>query len=82
MSPGVSDINFLSFLLDEIQKKGQFWNPQNEQISKLRFLFEFGEYLRELLPKNKLGTFFVDTLYIYRGNSLSFTIFFCLLKMC
>ena len=62
MTPGVLNLNYLSFYLAKIQKQVQFWNPQNKQISKLTFLFEFGEDLRELFPKNKLGTFFVDTL--------------------
>ena len=48
MTPGVFDLNFLSFYLAKIENQGQFWNPQNEQISKLTFLFEFGEDLREL----------------------------------
>ena len=61
MTPGVVKPQYLSFYLTKIQNQGQFWNPQNEQISKLSFLFEFGEDLRELLPKNKLGAFFVDT---------------------
>ena len=48
----------------KIENQGQFWNPQDKQISKVTLFFEFGEDLMELLPKNKLGTFFVDTLYI------------------
>ena len=46
MTPGVYYLNFLSFQLANCQKYGQFWNPQNKQISKLTFLFEFGENLR------------------------------------
>ena len=63
MTPGVFYPQYLSFYLAKIGNQGQLWNSHNEQISKLSFLFEFGEDLRELLPKNKLGTFFVDTLY-------------------
>ena len=64
MTPGVFYPQYLSFYLAKIENQGQFWNPQNEQISKLTLLFEFGEDLREILPKNKLYTFFVDTVYI------------------
>ena len=64
MTPGVVKPQYLSFYLTKIENQGQFWNPQNEQISKLTLLFEFGEDLSELLPKNKLYTFFVDTLYL------------------
>ena len=48
MTPGVFYPQYLSFYLAKIENQGQFWNPQNEQISKLTFLFEFGEHLREL----------------------------------
>ena len=46
------------------ENQGQFRNPQDQQISKLTLLFEFGEDLMELLTKNKLYSFFVDTVYI------------------
>ena len=48
MTPGVLYPQYLSFYLAKIENQGQFWNPQNEQISKLTFLFEYGEDLREL----------------------------------
>ena len=49
-----------------ISPSSLFWNPQNQQISKLTLLFRFGEDLMEILPKNKLSSFFVDTLYLYQ----------------
>ena len=55
-------LKYLSFYLAKIENQGQFWNPQDQQISKLTLLFEFGEDLMEILPKNKMDTFFVDTL--------------------
>ena len=58
MTPSACYLNFLSFLLDKIQKYGQFWNPQNEQISKLTLLFKFGEDFIEILTKNQLWRFF------------------------
>ena len=61
MTPGVLYPQYLSFYLAKIENQGQFWNPQDEQISKLTLLFEFGEDLMEILTKNKLFTFFVDT---------------------
>ena len=57
MTPGMVKPQYLSFYLTKIVNQGQFWNPRNEHISKLTFLFEFGEDLRELLSKNKLYTF-------------------------
>ena len=60
MTPGLVKPQYLSFYLTKIQNQGQFWNPQNQQISKLSLLFRFGEDLMELLPKNKLTTFFVN----------------------
>ena len=45
MTPGLFQPQYLSFYLDKIQYQGQFWNPQDKQISKLTFLFEFGEDL-------------------------------------
>ena len=64
MTPGVDKPQYLSFYLTKIQNQGQFWNPQNRQISKLTLLFRFGGDLMEILPKNKLWNFFVDILYI------------------
>ena len=46
MTPGVFNLNYLSFYLAKCQKQGQFWNPQKKQISKLTLLFEFSEDLR------------------------------------
>ena len=63
MTPGVFYTQYLCFYMAKIENQGQFWNPQDEQISKLTLLFEFGEDLMEILTKNKLGCFFVDTLY-------------------
>ena len=58
MTPGVLNLNYLSFYLAKIQKQGQFWNPQNKQISELTLLFKFGEDLMEIRPKTtKLGNF-------------------------
>ena len=62
MTHGMVKPQYLSFYLTKIQNQEQFWNPQNQTISKLTLLFRFGEDLMELLPKNKLATFFVDTL--------------------
>ena len=62
MTPGVVKPQYLSFYSTKIQNQGQFWNPQNQTISKLSLLFRFGEDLMELFPKKKLATFFVDTL--------------------
>ena len=51
------------------QKLVQFWNPQNEQISKLTLLFEFGQVetekieVKDFTPKCYWGIFW-DTLYI------------------
>ena len=53
MTPGVLNLNYLSFYLAKIQKQVQFWNPQNKQISKLPLLFKFCEDLMEILPKTK-----------------------------
>ena len=61
MTPGVFWPQYLSFYLTKIQNQGQFWNPQNQHISKLTSLFKFGEDWMKILPKNKLGSFFVDT---------------------
>ena len=55
MTPGVFIPHYLSFYLAKYQNQGQFWNPQNRQISKLTLLFEFGEVLMEILTKNQLG---------------------------
>ena len=33
-------------------------------MSKLTLLFEFVQVEAEILPKNKLGTFFVDMVYV------------------
>ena len=63
MTPGVLNLNYLSFYLAKIQNKGQFWNPQNKQISKLTLLFKFCEDLMEILPKTKLGNFQDHPLY-------------------
>ena len=63
MTPGVVKPQYLSFYLTKIQNQGQFWNPQNRQISKLTLLLKFGGDLMEILPKNKLSSFFVDTVY-------------------
>ena len=30
MTPGVLNLNFLSFYVAKYQKQGQFWNPHNE----------------------------------------------------
>ena len=46
MTPGMVKPHYLSFYSTKIQNQGQFWNPQNQQISKLSFLFEFDEDLR------------------------------------
>ena len=51
MTPSVFNLNYLSFYLAKYQKQGQFWNPQNKQISKLTLLFEFGQVEAEILPK-------------------------------
>ena len=51
ITPGVVKPQYLSFYLTKIQNQGQFWNPQNQQISKLSLLFRFGEDLMEILPK-------------------------------
>ena len=61
MTPDVEKPKYLSFYLTKIQNQGQFLNPQNQQISKLTLLFKFGENLMEILTKNQLLTFFVDT---------------------
>ena len=61
MTPGVLYPQYLSFYLAKIENQGQFWNPQDEQISKLTLLFEFGEDLMEILTKNESPSFFVDT---------------------
>ena len=53
MTPGVFNLNYLSFYLAKCQKQGQFWNPQKKQISKLTLLFEFSEDLVEILPKKQ-----------------------------
>ena len=37
-------------------------------------LFEFGQGEAEILPKNKLPTFFVDTVYIYHYYSIHISI--------
>ena len=63
ITPGVFYTQYLCFYVAKNENQGQFWNPQDKQISKLTLLFEFGEDLMELLPKNKLWSFFVDTLY-------------------
>ena len=47
MTPGVLYPQYLSFYLAKIENQGQFWNPQDEQISKLTLLFEFGEDLMD-----------------------------------
>ena len=52
MTPGVFNLNYLSFYLGKYKKKGQ------------TLLFEFGQVEAEILPKNKLPSFFVDTVYI------------------
>ena len=64
MTPGMVKPQYLSFYLTKIQNQGQFWNPQNRQISKLTLLFKFGGDLMEILPKNKLEGFFWDTVYL------------------
>ena len=64
MTPGVFKSQYLSFYLAKYQNQGQFWNPQDQQISKLTLLFKFGEDLMEILTKNQLGRFFWDTVYI------------------
>ena len=60
----VFNLKYLSQNFIKFNIQGVFWNPQDEQISKLTFLFEFGEDLMEILTKNKLYSFFVDTVYI------------------
>ena len=37
----------------KIQNQGQFWNPQDKQISKLTSYSEFGEDLMEILTKQQ-----------------------------
>ena len=64
MTPGVFKPQYLSFYLAKYQNQGQFWNPQNRQISKLTLLFKFGEDLMEILTKNQLERFFWDTVYV------------------
>ena len=64
MTPGVIEPQYLSFYSTKIQNQGQFWNPQKQTISKLSLLFRFGEDLMKILPKNKLSSFFVDTVYV------------------
>ena len=64
MTPGVFWPQYLSFYMAKIENQGQFWNPQDQQISKLTLIFEFGEDFMEILTKNKPGSFFVDTLYV------------------
>ena len=59
--PGVFNFNYDSFYLAKYQKWGQFQNCHNKQISELTLLFEFGQVEAEILPKNKLLSFFVDT---------------------
>ena len=46
MTPGVFNLNFLSFNLAKSQMEGHFWKAENTQILKLTLLFEFGEDLR------------------------------------
>ena len=52
MIPGVFNLNYLSFYLGKYKKKGQ------------TLLFEFGQVEAEILPKNKLPSYFVDTVYM------------------
>ena len=73
-TPSVVQPQYLSFYLAKIQNQGQFWNPQNRQISKLTLLFKFGGDLMEILLKNKLSSFFVDTLYNFAKTFLMFQI--------
>ena len=57
MTPGVFYPQYLSLYWAKIENQEQFWNPQDEQISKLTFLFEFGEDLMEILTKTNLVLF-------------------------
>ena len=42
ITPAVFKHQYLSFYLAKMQNQGQFWNPQNQQISKLTLLLKFG----------------------------------------
>ena len=57
MTPGLFQPQYLSFYMAKTENQGQFQNPQDQQISKLTLLFEFGEDLIEILTKNKLRIF-------------------------